>query len=222
MRRTMVMSVVGALSLLSVAWTPSAAAQTTAGLWHMDERSGGIASDDSGNANDGMLKDIAFVSPGDDGTPGAYGFNGTSSKVLVPNAASLNPGADNITVEVHVSFTVIPPAKVGDYDLMRKGTSNYYKVEIVGNGRARCQFHGTRSGAGLVFGPVLADGRWHTISCTKTATLIRGTVDGTASATKNVAVGTITNSVPLSLGGKADGTQDLYNGSMDEVSITIG
>jgi hypothetical protein len=213
----------GILTIVAVA-LPAAPAQavTTAGLWHMDETSGTTAVDSSGNRNNGSNTNITYVTPGFNGSGGAYSYNGTTSKVIVPNAASLNPGTQNVSITIHVKFTVVPPPSVGDYDLVRKGTSNYYKVEITDTGKTRCQFHGTTNGAGVVFGPNLADGAWHTIVCTKTATSITGVVDGTFTKTKNITIGSITNSVALSLGCKSSGNDDLYRGLMDEVSITVG
>lgn len=220
MRRTLVW-LLGATLMLPVFLSGAARAASTAGLWHMDETSGTTAVDSSGNGNNGSLSNIAFVTPGFDGTGGAYSFNGTSSKVLVPDAPSLNPGSANITITLHVKFTVAPPPSVGDYDLVRKGTTNYYKIEIMASGQANCHFHGTVGGKGFTFGPNLADGNWHTITCTKTPTQISGTVDG-ISASKTVNIGSISSTVPLSLGGKSKGSQDLYNGVMDEVSIAVG
>jgi len=210
-----------ALSLALAAQATPAQAASVVGLWRMDETSGTTAIDSSGNGNSGVLSNIALVTPGFDGTGGAYSFNGTSSKVLIPNSASLNPGTANVSVTVHVLFTAKPTGS-GDYDLLRKGKSVYYKIEIASSGQARCQFHGSAGGSGLVFGPNLADGRWHTIMCTKTATSISGIVDGTSTKSKTVTIGSITNTVALSLGGKAEGNQDLYPGVMDEVSIAFG
>ena len=70
-------------------------------------------------------------------------------------------------------------------------------------------------------GPALNDGHWHTITCQKTASTISGTVDGTTS-TKTVTIGSISNSASLVFGGKASGSDDLYEGEMDEVVITLG
>ncbi len=204
-----------ALSLtLAIVPLTSAHAATTVGLWHMDETSGSIANDSSGHNNDGKLQNIKFSS-------GAYEFNGHNSRVLIPDSSSLDPGNSDITISLKVRFTVKPSRSVHDYDLVRKGSSSYYKIEITEQGKARCQFHGSNGDAGLVVGPNLADGKWHTISCTKTSTKISGKADG-ASASHGAHVGSISNGVALSLGGKASGTQDLYQGFMDEVKITIG
>lgn len=210
-----------ALSIALAAQATPAQAASAVGVWHMDETSGTTALDSSGNGNNGASSNIAFVTPGFDGTGGAYSFDGTTSKVLIPNSASLNPGTANVSVTVHVLFTAKPTGS-GDYDLLRKGKSIYYKIEIATSGQARCQFHGSTGGSGLVFGPNLADGRWHTIMCTKTATGITGIVDGASTKSKTVRIGSITNTVALSLGGKAEGNQDLYPGVMDEVSIALG
>ncbi len=202
---------VGALVL---AGSPVSAA-TTVGLWHMDETSGSTAVDSSGHHNDGKNSNIAYAA-------GAYGFNGRSSRVLVSDDASLDPGSTDITIALKVRFTVAPSRAVHDYDLVRKGdSSTFYKIEITLEGRARCQFHGSSRDGGLVFGPDLSDGQWHTITCTKTSSKIAGSVDG-RSASRSVQIGSISNGVSLSLGGKSSGTQDLYLGSMDEVKITIG
>lgn len=199
----------------SLVLAPPASASGTAALYHMDETSGSIARDSSGNGNDGQLQHITFSS-------GAYSFNGTSSRVLVPDDSSLDPGSQDVTISVDVKFTEAPGRSLHDYDVVRKGgNGNFYKIEIASNGKARCQFHGSANGAGIVFGPDLSDGQWHTITCRKTGSTISGTVGG-ASASKQVTIGSISNGVALSLGGKASGTQDLYHGLMDEVKIVFG
>jgi hypothetical protein len=189
-----------------------ASASTLAGLWHMDETAGAVAHDSSGFGNDGKLEHVTFAS-------GAYAFNGTSSRVLIGNDSNLNPGDADITISVDVNFDSI---HIHDYDLVRKGGSGaLYKIEISSAGKARCQFHGSKNDSGIVVGPDLSDGQWHTITCRKTANSISGTV-GSATATQHAVVGSISNGVALSLGGKSSGTQDLYKGLMKEVRIAMG
>jgi hypothetical protein len=202
-----------------------ASAATTVGLWHMNETSGSTAVDSSGQNNNGNLVNVTFVSPGFDGTGGAYSFNGTSSQVRVPSSASLNPGTQAINVTLHVKFTHLP-GSVGDYDLVRKtGSGTFYKVEIGPKGQAVCLFKGTSGKGKVVFGPALNDGSWHTITCTRTGSsgqeVVTAIVDGQSLA-KSVVVGSISGTTPLILSGQKTGTQDLYNGVMDEVSIAIG
>lgn len=205
---------------IAIAAAPVHAAPTVVALWHMDETSGTTAFDSSGNANDGTLTNIAFVTPGFDGTGGAYSFNGTS-RVVTANAASLNPGTANISLTAHINTTVLPGA-VGDYDLIRKKMSaQIYKMEIIKTGQGYCQFKGTVANGVVKGGPNLVDGLWHTIVCSKTSTGISLVVDGVTVATKTITVGSISNTIGVYLGRKPDGT-DAYTGLMDEVSITIG
>jgi hypothetical protein len=208
---------VAALTFLVMGALPAKAA-TTAGLWHMDESSG-QAIDSSGMGNNGTLENVTRVAPGFDGTGRAYSFNGASSRVVIPNSSSLNPGALNVTVTAHVKFTVIPPASVGDYDLVRKG-SGIYKMEIMSTGQAFCRFAGSTSTRSIKNGPNLADGRWHTIVCQKMSSNITLTVDG-SSFTKTGSVGSISSGAKLFFGAKPNG-EDRYNGILDEVTIVFG
>lgn len=213
-RMLMILVLVAVLSLVGA--LPAFAA--TVALWHMDESSGQMI-DSSGSGNHGTLENVMRVSPGYNGSGRAYSFNGSSSRVVIRNAPSLNPGSKTITITAHVKFTLRPPASVGDYDLVRKG-SGIYKMEIVGSGQGFCRFQGTGGTLSVKGGPNLADGRWHTIVCTKTSSGITLTVDGSATS-RSGNVGSISSSAPLILGGKPNKSGDWYKGLMDEVSISI-
>ena len=199
---------------------PATATPTVVALWHMDETSGTAASDATGSGHDGVDTNIAFASPGFDGTGGAYAFSG-SSWVVIPDSPNLNPGSQDITLIVHVKTSTLP-GSVGDYDLIRKKKgAQIYKMEILGSGTGYCQFKGTVANATVKGGPNLVDGRWHSIVCTKTSTEVTLTVDGVLVKTKVQATGSISPSIALYLGQKPDGG-DAYTGLMDEVSVTIG
>jgi hypothetical protein len=207
---------VSAAALSVVGAQPAFAA--TVGLWHMDESSGQMV-DSSGSSNHGTLQNITRVSPGYNGRGRAYSFNGSNSRVVIKNSSSLNPGAKTITITAHVRFSSRPPASVGDYDLVRKG-SGIYKMEILGSGQGFCRFQGSSGTLSVKGGPDLSDDRWHTIVCTKTSSGIRLTVDG-SSTSKGGSVGSISSGAPLILGGKPNASGDWYKGVMDEVSISI-
>ena len=174
-RRVLSASMVVASVLVLVGAPPAFAASRVA-WWHMNAATGPMI-DASGHGNDGTLEDIRRVSPGYDGKGRAYRFNGTSSRVIVGSDASLNPGPRNITLTVHVKTGVQPPPSIGDYDLLRKG-SGIYKMEIMGSGQASCRFQGSTGSVSIEAGPNVADGRWHAITCRKTPSRIRLTVDG--------------------------------------------
>src|SRR5688572_23563268 len=198
-----------------LAFPTAANAATTVALWHMDESSGQMVDSSSSN-NDGTLSNVTRVTPGYGGSSRAYSFNGSSSKVTVPNDSSLNPGSQNVTIKAHVKFSSRPSSSVGDYDLVRKqsNSAGTYKMEILLNGRAFCRFSGTNGGTNITAGPDLSDNRWHTITCRKTSSSIILTVDG-SSFSKRVNVGSISSSIALYLGAKPPGA-DWYKGIMDE------
>ena len=86
LRTTGLLAVVAVASLCTV---QTASAATTA-WWKMDETSGTTMNDSVGSAN-GTLHNVTLGLAGISGK--AYGFNGTSSYVSVPNRSSLNPGS---------------------------------------------------------------------------------------------------------------------------------
>ena len=179
--------------------------------------------DSSGHGFNGQHEHIQKGVAGIGGSK-AYGFNGTSSRVIVPNAAGLNPGSKDLVVSVHVAFTSAP---ADDYDLIRKGRQSTpggdWKIEIVkkdGASVARCYLRGSSRDWQKTAGPDLADGAFHTITCEKHATIVRLTVDGQVWQTTRT-IGTISNDQAIAIGAQAEGG-DWLKGSMDEVSISIG
>ena len=213
---------------------PPAHAATTVHHWAMDEPPGwGTMVDASTSPSDGKWSHITAGVPGFGLT--AYDFNGTSSKVVVADDSSLDPGTSAFTYTVHVNFTRVPDSGVGDYDLIRKGLSGtsggYWKAEIYPNSShtkalALCQMAGSTGAAKLVKpGPAkLNDGLWHTITCAKDLDRsnpgLTMTVDG-VSYFQAAKIGSISNSAPLSVGAKASGG-DWYDGVMDEATLEIG
>ena len=208
--------------LVVLAAGPALGASTPAAVWHMDELSGSTMRDGSGNGNNGMLKRVQVGLPGSSGS--AFGFDGKSSVITVPDSASLNAGSEDLVVTVHVAFDEVPDE---DYDLIRKGLSSTaggdWKIEIVnvgGKAIARCHLRGSGGSWQKTTGPDLADGRWHTITCEKHAKTVVLSIDGKVwKATKSL--GALSNKASLSIGAKATGG-DWYKGLMDEVSVVTG
>jgi hypothetical protein len=189
-------------------------------LWHMDETSGTVMHD-AVSSHDGALTKVALGVPGDVGT--AFGFNGSSSVVVVPSAADLNPGTANITITVHLKTTGVPGAPPVDWDLIRKGdyspAGSEYKFELQHTGQGSCGFEGSSGYGEVIAGPPLNDGQWHTVACAKTPTTIKLIVDG-KSYVQTAYVGSIDNDAPVVLGSRPGA--DWYAGSLDEASIEIG
>jgi Concanavalin A-like lectin/glucanases superfamily len=222
-----------ALALLAVGATAALAA--TAAHWNMNEPAGyGFMLDDSGNGNTGTWENITA-------NGSRYLFNGTTSRVIVPDNpnGSLDPGAQPFSYSVTFNTSVVPDATVGDFDLLRKGLGStkggYYKVELYPTSdhtRARplCQLQGNTGAAKLVIGvnPVtgkkfnLADGIWHTITCKKDDGGLTMVVDDVQVGFKAATIGSIANSAPLTIGAKQDAGGDWYNGLMDRAKVKVG
>ena len=222
MHRPALIALSSALTVAALSAGTVLGASPTA-LWHMDETSGSVMSDSSGNGYNGTLSNIRTGVAGFNGSRG-YGFNGTSSKVIVPDAAGLDPGTQDFVVSVHVAFSAVPD---DDYDLIRKGlqgtSGGDWKIEIVevnGAAIARCYLRGSNGDWQKTTGPNLADGAWHTITCERHGGTVQMSVDGTVWK-KTKTIGSISNSAPLSIGAKASGG-DWMKGTIDEVSLTIG
>jgi hypothetical protein len=159
----------------------------------------------------------------------AYQFNGSSSVVVVPTSASLNPGTDAFSFSVTFQ-TDVPPGNGLDYDLMRKGltttSGGEYKVELLqanGKARALCVIKDSAKKALQIRGTTdLADGQVHTITCSRTSSGLTVVVDNLAPRTKAGSTGSVSNSAPLALGAKAEGgaEADWFNGKLLEASVS--
>jgi hypothetical protein len=192
----------------------------------MNERSG-TTMIDSVAGHHGATTDVRTGEPGSSGL--AYAFNGKSSYASVPSVDALNPGSRDIRLTIYNKTTRRP--NTPDWDLFRKGyaykSPGRYKMECQPSGQASCDFadRAESHGAGRVIGgPDLADGRWHKLSCTKTATSIELTVDSHTVATKEVRLGAIANTDPVVLGtyrGSGPGPAGHFFGALDGAVIEM-
>jgi hypothetical protein len=207
---------------------PAAAASSFGAQWNMNEPSGTTMLDSSGNGNNGTTYNVTRTSAG-------YSFNGTTSKVVVPNSDSLNPGTSDFSISVQVRTSRIPPSGT-DYDLIRKGISSTaggeYKLEIVYSttgGKAFCLMKDNLKVSATVKGTTnVTDGNLHTLTCKKTSTGLTLLVDKLAPRTKVVSagLGAISNSSPLTISAKTPTISgvngDFYSGVMRSASLSLG
>lgn len=203
--------IVGVVAAVILAAPSAQAAQGYRAHWTLDEIGSGTAFDSSGNHNDGANFNVA-------GDGDGYTFNGESSRVIVPNSPTLNSGTGDFSWGVTLSMTE-PPMPVGEtYDILRKGLAGSkggdYKLEIMnssGKATAHCvvrsfRSNGTKVLAGVTTGTSLADGKPHTVTCSKSATGISVQVDSLRSVTKTYAggLGSVSNTAKLGLGAKPE------------------
>ena len=162
-------------------------------------------------------------------TGGTYVFNGSTSHVTVPDADSLDPQENDITLTARV---LVNAASLDDdsYDVIRKGLfttkGGYYKMEIKRTadptvGKLHCLFRGTEASVNKVANRDIVDGNWHTLQCVKTSTSVVARVDG-RSFTKTGSAGSIANESIVMVGAKkVNPFDDMFDGSMNFVSINI-
>jgi hypothetical protein len=212
-----IVAVVGMLMASPPAW----AALLKAADWQMNETSGQMI-DSSGNGNNGNPTDVVQ-------TGSTYVFNGSTSRVAVPDNDSLDPLEKNITLRARVR---VPDEPMDDdsYDIVRKGLSGTpggdYKMEIKRQsdptvGKLHCLFKGTGGRVREVAPPNIVDGSWHTLACIKTGNSVVARVDG-QSDTKTGSAGSISNPKEVLVGAKTTNPlDDMFEGSMNYVSIHI-
>jgi hypothetical protein len=206
-----------------VAIAAPAIAATDRALWHFDETSGSTALDSSGNVNNGTAYNVGMNGSG-------YIFDGHTSRVIVPTSASLNPGTAAFSFSVTFRSSVSPGTGL-DYDMLRKGLTTSvggeYKAEILqanGKARALCVIKDSAKKVLQIRGTTnLTDGQVHTITCSRTSSGLTLLVDNLAPRTKAGVTGTISNTAPLALGAKAEGTgpdSDWFSGELLEGSVS--
>jgi Concanavalin A-like lectin/glucanases superfamily len=221
MRRITLLLSLAAIGLTLALPMAANAAGVRVAIWHMgtltQDRQTMRDTSASVPSNDGTATDIEIVA-GWDGY--GYDFNGTTSRVVVPDNASLDPGKRPIQITTHVKFSARPLS--GAYALVTKGgrKTPYYKALISPKGKAVCSFAGGLRKASVHGASALADQQWHTIVCAKAGKSISVTVDGVATSA-HIRVGAISNARRLFVG-SGPGGGSKYDGVMDEVNIRLG
>ncbi|HEY2789397.1 MAG TPA: LamG-like jellyroll fold domain-containing protein [Gaiellales bacterium] len=223
-------SLTAALAVGVVFAAPASAA--TLADWEMNEAPGAhVMTDSSGHVN-GTIGSAVQTGVSVMGATG-YQWNFTSptapppkpERLVQANSATLNPGAGTYTVTMRYRTTkhfgnIVQKGQAGS-------AGGYFKLENP-NGRLNCVFRGvSSSGAFLrkaVESGVISNGAWHLVVCTRTSSGLTLTVDGSVVATARGSTGTISNSRPITIGGKLNCDQvkttcDYFTGNVDYIKI---
>lgn len=150
--------------------------------------------------------------------------------ISVANGAGLNPGTADFSFGVAVRVTKSQAAKGYDSNLIQKGLwsgRSQWKLQLDG-ARAWpvCVFAGTRGGTfhrvSLISTSGVANGRWHKLSCERTARTVRLVVDGKVTAKTSFKAVRLKDSLPVTIGGRAPGKShnDQFYGTMDRVFVS--
>jgi hypothetical protein len=117
--------VVAGMLMASMASSPAWAVLLKAADWRMNERSGPML-DSSRNHNNGAPSRVVR-------TGKTYFFNGTTSRVVVPDHRSLDPAGKDITLTASVRVRGGSLLDDDSYDVVRKGfvttPGGNYKME---------------------------------------------------------------------------------------------
>jgi hypothetical protein len=219
------------ISALAVASPAGATSGQTIALWDMNEAPGStVLIDSSANGFNGTIG--SAVTP--NGASQFFDLRSHKSGTpvtpehldLVPDAPGLSPGTRDYSITIRLRWAAALP----DVNLVQKGqgSAHGWKVESA-KGHVRCQFIGT-SGQATVkstdfTSKTWADGNWHIVTCSRTASAVTETIDGVLIGQTNHATGDITNTWPISIAGKTKCDNitvwcDYWSGDIDYITIT--
>jgi hypothetical protein len=144
-----------------------------------------------------------------------------------PSVAALNPGTATFRWSARVLIT---KAQVqGSANIMQKGvagTGGQWKMQIgATQGRAQCVVGGTGLTGGYLVRSeaTVADGQWHKILCQRSGATLSVYVDDVVRGAATIpATLSISNSLPMRIGGANFKNGDMYHGLLDDVYAELG
>ncbi|MGZ4414023.1 MAG: LamG-like jellyroll fold domain-containing protein, partial [Gaiellaceae bacterium] len=189
--------------------TPVPSGPAPVAAYAFDEGSGTTVSDLSGNGNNGTLANTSWATTGKYG--GALSFNGTSSRVTIPDSASLHlSGA--MTLEAWVKPTTVSSAW---RDVIEKGNDDYYLM-------GTSDHSGVPGGGGTIgvtYGTTtLTSNTWTHLAVTYDKTTISLYVNGTQVSTLADTANLATSTDALTIGSDPFYGQ-YFSGLIDDLRI---
>ncbi len=189
-----------------------------AGLWLFDEGKGVIAKDSSENKNDGSIKGCKWVK-GQFGS--ALSFNGTSDRVIIPDADSLDLlGAWTITAWVFVNKTEVNYGHIAGKRDDATSNANYaFRINNVGTGWEAYFWRGAWQGSwgqGVVHKDV-----WSYMTATYDGKDVMTIYENGVKIGGGAGIGgpPPKGSAEVDIGGWQNNNSELLDGILDEVAI---
>lgn len=216
----------------------SAQASTVVALWNMNEAAKATVLVDSGpNHINGTIGTSITSNGAVHSFPQVVRGNNNATfdpqHLDVINDARTNPGTSDFKVTARIKI-----AKPADAfgNVMQKGQTGtptgFWKMELDGptRGLVFCGFRSIVNGVttnGGIRSPInVADNQWHIVTCERGPGFVSTTVDGHVTTQLAHPTGAITNTVPLTIGGKLNCTAasvdhdcDYFEGQIDYVQI---
>jgi hypothetical protein len=220
--------------------TPFVSDANTVGLWHLDEGSGTIAADSSGNQNNGVFTNSPTWS-----TDGAISttqevprflphghtvsFNGTSSYVTIPNNASLNTTGDR-TYEAWLKTNTVPTPGSGALQTAVSkdeggGPSNppyqFGIADVSGTAKYYCAMRNSSDASVSAYGSTVSIGTWAHLGCTYTNGKLQLYIDGVYQGSSSLFTAGAASTGALIIGRqKVSSGSRFWNGQIDEVRVS--
>jgi hypothetical protein len=140
-------------------------------------------------------------------------FNGTNNRVTVP---------DNNTLDLTTSATIeawFKPNSTGTTQrIVCKGNSSGYELYLTSSGFIgfRINFNDTYR---VISSNAVTTGTWINVAGTYNGTTMRLYINGVQEGGDVAGISISTNTAPLSIGSRSDGTEGYLNGAVDEVRL---
>ena len=222
--------VTAVLLLVSASFGTASAFGAVVADWEMNEGAGATTMhDSSGSGLNGTIGSAVVTGVTSDGAKGyrwlsENRWNSAHPERLIKVTSSkLNPGTANFTVVMRFKT-----GSFGDQNIIQKGQSQtgggMWKIPLF-DGKVGCNFLGVVHRSAVWSRGVVADNKWHTVRCDRRTTGVTITVDGGTPKTNRTWTGSISNTWPLSIGGKpkCDGGKtvgcDYYVGYIDKIVV---
>jgi Tol biopolymer transport system component len=195
-----------------------------AGWWTFDETSGTIAKDQLATSANGTLIGGATRVPGM--VNRALWLNGSSAYVEVPNVASLNPGAGNVSIDAWVKIDALADVN-GVRVLVEKRADNPWRGYsfFLYNGRLGVQLADGTASNFISTIAVPADKAWHLVAVTVERANVQGVrfyLDGApvgVALNPTARAGSLSNTAPLRIGSLTQSPGSLFRGAIDELEV---
>jgi len=182
------------------------------GWWKFDESTGAIASDSSGNGNNGALKGNPVWRPTGGVSGGAIELSGKGDYVEISNEANFDIN-DKITISAWVNITDIPQEWTG---IVTKGDSAWR----LSTSFAQNVFHFGVSSQDYINGKTAVDsGQWHNVVCVYDGQNMSIYVDGKLDVSRPRTGPIGTNDFPVCIGENIELKGRCFHGLIDDVRI---
>jgi hypothetical protein len=188
--------------------------------WKLDETSGGVAADSSGNGHNGSLNGNPTWQPSGGKVAGALQFHGNNDFVAIESRSAFD-----ITGQVTVAAWI----KVNQFDkewqtIVAKGDSAWRIQRDRGMDGLEFACSGVQVPGGGEWGGMpgkahVNDGQWHHVAGVYDGTSMRLYVDGVLDVSQPASGSIRTNEQPVCIGCNSEQADRCWNGQIDDVRV---